>query len=215
MRYIQKHRLFYIFFGLYLFAGAVFLWQYDKRSGHLLFNEWHSTWGDAAFPYITHLGDGLFSAVVVLALLCYRYYWALLGAISFIAAGMFAQFLKRNFFDEIVRPKLYFADDTLLNFVEGVEVHSYNSFPSGHASAAFACFTLLALLQPNRWGAVLCLCVALLTSYSRIYLQQHFFVDIYVGACIGVGLTSAVLYLMEKSKLAQHPAWQRGLLRKN
>jgi membrane-associated phospholipid phosphatase len=215
MKYLQKHRLFYAFFGLYLLVGAVFLWQYDKRSGHLLFNEWHSAWGDALFPYITHLGDGLFSVAVVLALLCYRYYWALLAALSFISTSLLAQFLKRGIFDEVMRPKLYFANENLLRFVEGVEVHSYNSFPSGHASSAFACFTLLALLQPNRWRAVFFFFMALLISYSRIYLQQHFFVDIYAGACIGVGLTSVIFYLMEKSALATNTAWQNGLLRKN
>ncbi len=216
MQYIQKHRFFYSLLGLYFVVGALFLSQYDKRSSHLLFNEWHSPLGDALFPYITHIGDGLFLVLVVLVLLCYRYYWALLATLSFISTSIITQILKRSVFDEVLRPKLYFASDSiLLNFVEGVEVHSYNSFPSGHTSAAFTCFTLLALLKPKPCVVVACLLIALLASFSRIYLQQHFFVDTYAGAWIGVVCTSVIFYLMEKSALATNTAWQNGLLKKN
>ena len=40
--------------------------------------------------------------------------------------------------------------------------------------------------------------IALLVGYSRVYLSQHFFEDVYVGSIIGVSVTLVVYYLLSK-----------------
>lgn len=67
------------------------------------------------------------------------------------------------------------------------------SFPSGHAATAFAAATFLAVHdKKRRWFYYL---IAVLISFSRIYLQCHFFFDVIVGGLVGTGITSAVIYL--------------------
>lgn len=57
------------------------------------------------------------------------------------------------------------------------------SFPSGHASIAFAAATMLAHFDKKRWWLYFVL--AVLIAYSRIYLGCHFFLDTIGGALLG------------------------------
>jgi membrane-associated phospholipid phosphatase len=65
------------------------------------------------------------------------------------------------------------------------------SFPSGHAMSAFAVAGALALLAPRLRWPVLALAAAI--AFSRVYLGVHFWLDILVGAVLGltIGLLSA------------------------
>ena len=75
-----------------------------------------------------------------------------------------------------------------INFpvVEGVDLHSTLSFPSGHTSAAFAFCFAVALFCTRWWQKMLCLVVAIFCGYSRIYLSQHFLEDVLAGSVVGV-----------------------------
>ena len=70
--------------------------------------------------------------------------------------------------------------------VEGVDLHSTLSFPSGHTSAAFAFCFAVALFCTKWWQKMLCLLVAIFCGYSRIYLSQHFLEDVLAGSVVGV-----------------------------
>jgi undecaprenyl-diphosphatase len=69
-----------------------------------------------------------------------------------------------------------------------------SSFPSGHAMAAAMLYGWLAVYafnsihkKPWRVGAVLgCCTMVLLVSLSRMYLQVHYFSDVFGGAMCGV-----------------------------
>jgi undecaprenyl-diphosphatase len=67
------------------------------------------------------------------------------------------------------------------------------SFPSGHATTAFAAATAVALLCPRLRGPVLG--IAALVAISRIYLGVHFVLDVVAGAVLGaaIGLVTAAL----------------------
>ena len=66
-------------------------------------------------------------------------------------------------------------------FVNLVEEHDPNSFPSGHTNAAFA--------------FALALCMAVVMGLSRLYVGVHFPSDVLVGAVIGslCGLAGALI----------------------
>jgi membrane-associated phospholipid phosphatase len=68
-----------------------------------------------------------------------------------------------------------------------------NSFPSGHATSAFAIFTSLALVSNNKFLKIIFFLFAFLSAFSRTYLSQHWLVDITIGSLIGT-LFSLVLY---------------------
>lgn len=59
-----------------------------------------------------------------------------------------------------------------------------SSFPSGHATAAFAYWSVLAWFYPRwRWG---CYFVAAGCGVSRFFWEAHWWTDIYAGALIGL-----------------------------
>lgn len=105
---------------------------------------------------------------------------------TFITTGILVQFLKRAVFYNIERPVEYFKGTLDLYLVEGVRIYNKFSFPSGHAATTFGFFICIAFISENRYIKLLCLVLACLISYSRIYLSQHFLVDVYFGSIIGV-----------------------------
>jgi undecaprenyl-diphosphatase len=71
-----------------------------------------------------------------------------------------------------------------------IDLPTSASFPSGHATTAFAAAVALSLLVPRwRWPA---LALAALVAYSRVYLGVHYVTDIVAGAMLG----SAVAWLV-------------------
>lgn len=64
--------------------------------------------------------------------------------------------------------------------------NAHDSFPSGHATAAFAVATVESSLHPREAG--LWYLGAALISYSRIRLHRHTAADVLVGAGIGAGI---------------------------
>lgn len=65
------------------------------------------------------------------------------------------------------------------------------SFPSGHASNAFAAALVLSAFDKKRKG--LYYTIAVLISYSRIYLGCHYFFDVVAGAIIGWFVSKLIL----------------------
>jgi undecaprenyl-diphosphatase len=68
-----------------------------------------------------------------------------------------------------------------------------HSFPSGHATVAFACATVLALAVPRLRVPLFVL--AALIAFSRVYVGVHYPFDVLAGAVLGVGLATALRML--------------------
>jgi membrane-associated phospholipid phosphatase len=54
--------------------------------------------------------------------------------------------------------------------------------------------------------------MAILVGLSRVYLLQHFFIDIYFGSLIGFLIGIITYTLMESSSLSGKSSLKRGLL---
>lgn len=63
-----------------------------------------------------------------------------------------------------------------------------SSFPSGHASRAFALVGALLLAGAQRRWLVAALAFAVLTGFFRLYLAAHFPSDLVAGALLGLGV---------------------------
>lgn len=70
------------------------------------------------------------------------------------------------------------------------------SFPSGHATSAFALATALSLRYPRPVIYIPLHIWALFVSYGRVYLGVHYPSDVLVGGAIGSG-TAIAIYLLE------------------
>jgi undecaprenyl-diphosphatase len=69
-----------------------------------------------------------------------------------------------------------------------------NSFPSGHAATSFAGLVILAFLI--RRAIPFLVVLAVLISFSRIYIGVHYPLDVVGGAAIGSALAVALAYAL-------------------
>jgi membrane-associated phospholipid phosphatase len=130
------------------------------------------------------LGDGLFAIAVIVVLFFYRKArLAFKLLFSFIISGFLAQLLKILF--QEARPMVFMKGASYPYFVEGITNTGLNSFPSGHTTTAFAMASTIAFNIPNKSVPYLLLLLAIGVGYSRVYLGQHFFIDILGGAILG------------------------------
>jgi undecaprenyl-diphosphatase len=88
-----------------------------------------------------------------------------------------------------------------------LEAPSTFSFPSGHATVAFASATVLALAVPRlRWPLF---ALAALIAFSRVYVGVHYPGDVLAGAVLGVGIATA-LRMLARALRRSEPELPRG-----
>ncbi|GAB3177929.1 phosphatase PAP2 family protein [Telluribacter humicola] len=198
---------------LWLAMGVVQLFYAQSDIIISINNNWNP-FSDYLFKYSTHLGDSIFIFAVALLTLLYSFRRALLIMLSYLIAGMIVQICKNFIFSDIQRPWYTMAKVApWLHKVEGVQMYQNGSFPSGHTTSAFALFAMLAFMSRTPWLKALYLVPAAMVGYSRMYLLQHFMIDVYVGSMLGVVSSVLLNYYIEKYWEAHPKAWhQKGLL---
>ena len=161
-----------------LFGFAVW---HGKENAFLLLNTDLGPVADQFFRYCTYAGDGIIWVPVTLLVLIFRRkYWILVFA-AIIISTLIAQLSKNIFFKGLPRPSLAITDSSLFHTVTGVELHTMNSFPSGHTTTAFTIFLMGCFFIHRKWIVPIGLLYALLAAYSRVYLAQHFPIDLAGG----------------------------------
>jgi len=178
----------YIVLGLWLILAV------PKGELEVDLNRHHTIELDYFFSFITNLGDGNVSVAIIILLFFRKIYYAIFATISFIFSTLVVHFFKRIIFTDMPRPSVFLDKKLNLHYVQGVEIWGANSFPSGHTAGAFAIFLVLAIVYRNKYFDVVFFMLSFLVGLSRVYLLQHFFVDTYFGAIIGVVTTLLVYY---------------------
>ena len=192
-----------------------------KAELHLALCQPHTTGLDTIVPIITNLVDWLPYLCVIL-LLFYRVGWATFLASNLLLSTVIVQPIKH-----IVcapRPLTWFAEnmpDVTLPLVEGVRMNHWLSFPSGHTTTFFVLFYSLSIIlyAENVTGKMilsfLCFLCASFGAYTRIYLSQHFALDIFAGILIALFSTLSLYFFLEKkTKDTQFWGWNVQKLRK-
>jgi membrane-associated phospholipid phosphatase len=94
-----------------------------------------------------------------------------------------------------------------------VDLPASASFPSGHATTAFAAAVACAVLIPRlKWPA---LTLATLVAVSRVYLGVHYVFDVVAGALLGTAVGLAVAWPLRPRPSAPaapprtRPRWRR------
>lgn len=195
---IKSQRLYFILYILFLLFGLGLMVVYSKEDIFLFVNQHHSDFSDRLFYYATSLGNGWGFLVLATISIFYKYKNFFTVVYALILQTVIVQLMKKVIFSESIRPYKYFQEIGLkdIHLIEGVKVHSYLSFPSGHTITAFCVFTLLLLFINKKQLGPLFLLLALIVGYSRIYLAQHFFIDVYIGSIISVCSTIFVYWLV-------------------
>jgi membrane-associated phospholipid phosphatase len=197
---IINNRYFLLPYLLYLAVFLVFAFSYTKTEMHIWANQIHSPFFDLFFSYATHLGDGTMIAILFVVFLFVKYRYAIAFLIGSLLTSGVVHLFKKLLLEEVYRPSKYFElyETFQLHIIEGVTMRSLQSFPSGHTSTAFNVFLMLALISKNHYLKLALFAMALIVAYSRVYLSQHFFIDLAAGSLIAVLLTVISYYQVLK-----------------
>ena len=105
---------------------------------------------------------------------------------SFAVSTLLTQIPKLLLFPNITRPIASGIAPNLMHTVKGVTMHQLSSFPSGHTATAFTIFLLTIYLFDRTKMILIGLLYAMLCGYSRIYLGQHFPLDVGGGIIVAI-----------------------------
>lgn len=169
---------------------------------HLLLNNSHTHTRDIFYRYYTQVAEWFPYLLCVLLLLFGRIGDGLFATACMALSALSTQILKHII--NAPRPVTWFANnmpDVQLPLVDGVTMNHWYSFPSGHTTSFFALAFAASILltktpmmakQHRTTGLLLqaaLFVLAALGGYSRIYLSQHFALDVFAGMVVGLGIS--------------------------
>ena len=200
---------------------ALLLAIIPKGELHLLLCQPHMPFLDTIVPIFSDLVDWL-PYLIVFLLLFYRAGWATFLASNLLLSTLIVQPIKHLV--NAPRPLTWFAEnmpDISLPLVEGVKMNLWLSFPSGHTTTFFVLFFSISIIlcTENIRGknilSLLCFLLATFGAYTRIYLSQHFALDVLAGIVIASFSTILLYYfLVLKTKNTRFWEWNLQKLRK-
>lgn len=206
LKILINNRTFFIIFLLWVVFGALLQLFYTPTQLMFWINQHHNDFLDGFFRFITLLGED-FTWLGLLIFFAFENFIQgikkineiKLLLITWLAKVILSVSLKNIF--SLPRPmEVYQNSGKTIHLVEGVTMHHWKSFPSGHTMTAFAfaCFCLFVL--KNNKMAIVSLFLAMLVAYSRMYLFQHFPRDVVAGSIFAVG-TTLIIFIIYKKRL--------------
>lgn len=149
---------------------------------------------DTFFRLWTNMGDGIIWVAVAILFFFFRKNKFLFLIAVIVISTLLTQVTKIYLIPAEPRPTAAITDGSLIHTVEGVELHTAYSFPSGHTATAFSIFLIACLLMKSRWVVSVGFTCAALVGYSRVYLAQHFPLDLGGGMIVAVISVWASIY---------------------
>lgn len=174
-----------------------------KNEAFLYLNANLGPLADKVFEYSSYLAEGwIWIPYFIVLVGLYKKDTAFI-LMNFLVSTLLTQFAKNYIFNSAMRPMASGLDATQIHTVPGVEIHTFNSFPSGHTATAFTLFLLTTYLFPNKYALSIGIIYAIVCGYSRIYLAQHFPLDLAGG--IFVALLTLPISIFIRKKLNKKP----------
>lgn len=195
--YLRSCKWYFIGLAFLLLLAASILLINGKATSFVSLNSYHPFVLNVFFINFTFMGDGIF-ALCLIAIIFFYYKKREQGfayLYSFLISGITVQIIKN--LTNSPRPKLFFEAGQYLHFIDGVSLANHSSFPSGHTTTAFAIATVMVLMMKDKIWQLLVLIVAVMVGYSRIYLAQHFILDVIIGALIGTASGIFAVYIVK------------------
>lgn len=206
-----------VFIALSLILIAVLglaLIYIPKDQLHLLLCNRHTPARDIFYRYYTHVAEWFPYVVCIAVLLFGRIGDGVFASAAMLLSALFTQIVKHIVVAP--RPFTWFSEhfpSIQLPMVDGVKMNLWYSFPSGHTTSFFALAFVASILITSKLSGssrsssclvqLVLVLLATLGGYSRIYLSQHFALDVFAGALVGTLITLicyTVLYRYEDKK---------------
>lgn len=195
---LKKNSAFFFPYLLFIMLATSCLMLWDRIDISLFINGHYSFITDFFFKYWTDVGLGylIIPVAIILAFINFRY--MLMAIVCFLASFGVNDSIK--FAMHAPRPAIVLSQLNIpFHQVQGVDVYSWDSFPSGHTAIAFSLFCMLALITNRSSLKFLFFICAFLIGYSRIYLAEHFITDVLAASLIGVSCTLLTYSLFTRS----------------
>lgn len=157
------------------FDSSILLWLQDVVRNPIL---------NPVFIGITHLGDGGVFWIVLSLVLCFfkkTRKAGIFGLCALLMSVLINNVCLKNIIARI-RPYEIIAGLECL-----VKKATDYSFPSGHTGASFAAASVFLKELPKKFS-IPALIVAILISFSRLYIGIHYPTDVIAGAIIGFAI---------------------------
>ena len=191
---LQLNRNATIGIGLSLVTGTSFIvlsMLMGKENAFLLLNVNLGPVADFFFYIWANAGDGFIWIPAFALTLMYKKKYVPFLMATILWSTLIIQSSKQIFFKSENRPTAVITNASLIHTVPGIEIHTTNSFPSGHTATAFSLFLFCCFISSKKWIVPLGFAYALLGGYARVYVAQHFPLD--VGAGILVAYCSVLI----------------------
>jgi len=204
MKGLIKNNAVFLSLSLMLLLGiGLALFLVPKGDLHMLLCDRHTSARDIFYRYYTHVAEWFPYIICVSILLFGRVGDGLMASCCMVFSALTTQLFKHLI--NAPRPITWFAanrPDVQLPLVDGVRMNEWYSFPSGHTTSFFALAFVVCILLTKEKSQItnhksqivlqiILVLLAALGAYSRIYLSQHFAMDVFGG--VVVGLTISVL----------------------
>ena len=210
-----------------------------KGELHLLLCDRHTHARDIFYRYYTTLAEWLPYVICVALLLFAKLGEGIFASTAMLLSTLLTQVCKHIV--NAPRPVTWFTEhcpDIQLPLVDGVRMNLWYSFPSGHTTSFFAMTLAVCILLTERLSAsavyqrsghiakrsysvsgltaiavqLLLFFAATLGAYSRIYLSQHFAMDVFAGLLVGILSTLAsyaIFYRFQDKKWYNYRIFQK------
>ncbi len=185
---------------------------YKKEESLLFINLHYSAFLDVFMYHITRLPEIAYILFLLALGLFTQKRFFLAVAVAMIICGLTIVLNKYFIFADAQRPFSWLTEHKVsFHHVEGIQHHKNGSFPSGHTMAAFCALALAGFISNNKWLQFFFFVLAAVSGYSRVYVAQHYLIDVYVGSLLGFLIAYIIFSLFER--IFKTPYWQQPMIK--
>lgn len=206
---IRRPNLYFVFFSVWLLGLTCVLQIFTKHDLFVMINHHRSTVADYVFSFFTEVGSGYILIPMLFYFLYKKNYRIIISlALVLIINSLLISWLKHYFYES--RPLLAYGR-SVVETAPWTKLYEKYSFPSGHTSLAFAIATYISLVFKKNNIKIICFASACMIGYSRVYLGEHFPIDVCCGSILGLSIASIYYivvnnYLSKRFRKAPKPA---------
>lgn len=210
LQLIAAYRWFIFMLMFALGLAGIFSLRQSQATLFLGINKYHHETANELFKLITHMGDWPFTVFLAAICLFFKIRYAIVLIGSMLYTGFYTQVLK--IIVQAPRPYVYFQEiKQTIHTIDQYVLENSLSFPSGHTTCVFSLAIALCYVFRHKAIQFAVFFMALTVAFSRVYLAQHFFIDLMAGSIIGTFGGLHLIWLLQGTSWFSDPRLEQGL----